>query len=200
MHATRWIAAAALIALAGCGPKPPPDAPVTENLPEATDDGAAAQPEATPELATPPFTAEQIRDATKVGRTYRFVMHQGEQDLNVTVRFTEVTPEGATIERSVVDAGGNTLDQGKEQTTWAQLVDHAAFPANATEITETAVEVPAGKFDALLYTITTEQEGNRVVSHMYFAKSLPGAPVKAAVTVGDQPMFSMELVEHVPGQ
>jgi hypothetical protein len=200
MHATRWIAAAALIALAGCGPKPPPAAPVTENLPEAAADGDAAQPEGAPKLATPPFTAEQIRDATKVGRTYRFVMHQGEQDLNVTVRFTAVTPEGSTIERSVVDAGGNTLDQGTEQTTWEQLMDHAAFPADATVITETTVEVPAGKFDVLLYTITSEQDGNPVVSRMYFARSLPGAPIKAEVTVGDQPMFSMELVEHVPGQ
>jgi predicted small lipoprotein YifL len=200
MHVTRWIAAAALIALAGCGPKPPPAAPVAENLPEDTTGSEAAQPEGAPRLATPPFTAEQIRDATKVGRTYRFVMHQGEQDLNVTVRFSAVTPEGATIERNVVDASGNTLDQGTEETTWEQLMDHAAFPADATEIAETTVEVPAGKFDVLLYTIKTEQEGKAVVSRMYFARSLPGAPIKAEVTIGDQPMFSMELVEHVPGQ
>jgi hypothetical protein len=119
----------------------------------------------------------------------------------VTMRFSAVSATGATIERSVVDASGNTVDQGKDEATWEQLVQHASYPADATVITETTVEVPAGKFDALLYTITAEQEGGgSVVSRMYFAKSLPGAPVKAEVVIGDQPMFTMELVEHVPGQ
>lgn len=200
MHATLKIAAAALIALAGCGAKPQPAAttPMAEN--PAGSEPAAATPEEAPALATPPFTAEQIRGATKVGRTYRFAMRQGEQALTVTMRFTAVTAEGTTIERSVVDAGGKTLDQGQEEATWSELVDHASYPVDATVITETTVEVPAGKFDAVLYTITAEQDGKAMVSRMYFAKSLPGAPVKAEITLGDQAMLSMELLEHTPGQ
>lgn len=198
MHATLWIVAAALIALAGCGPKPQPAA--TTPTPPAEDGSAAAEPAEAPALATPPFTAEQIRDATKAGRTYRFAMRQGEQTLTVTMTFTAVSPERATIERSVVDASGNTLDQGTEETAWEDLVDHASYPADQTQITETTVEVPAGKFDAMLYTITADQDGKAFVSRMYFAKSLPGAPVKAEVTLGDQQMLSMELVEHTPGQ
>lgn len=200
MHARICIAAAALIALAGCGSKPPPASAPAPEQPGATGDPAQAPAGDEVVLAQPPFTAEQIRAATKEGRTYRFAMQQGEQTLTVTMRFSEVTDAGATIERSVVDAAGNTVDQGKEQATWDVLVDHASYPADATEITETSIEVPAGRFDVMLYTIKTEQEGNPVVSRMYFARELPGAPVKAEITVGDQPMFSMELVEHVPGQ
>ena len=202
MHARLWSAAAVLIALAGCGSKSPSaDAPAVETTPVMPGDGEpqADGADEAPALATPPFTLDQIRAATRPGRTYRFAMHQGEQKLNVTMRFTEVTDQGATIERSVVDADGNTLDQGTEETTWEQLVDHASYPADATVITETKVQVPAGEFDVLLYTITTEQDGNPVVSRMYFAASLPGAPIKAELTIGDQPMFTMELIEHIPG-
>jgi hypothetical protein len=203
MHATLKLAAAALIALAGCGSKPQPAAttPMAPDSADTAGDGAAPAPGGeAPALATPPFTAEQIRDATQVGRTYRFAMRQGEQTLTVTMRFTAVTPEGATIERSVVDASGNALDQGTDDATWSDLVDHASYPADQTEITETTVEVPAGKFDAMLYTVTAEQDGKAFVSRMYFAKSLPGAPVKAEITLGDQSMLAMELLEHTPGQ
>ena len=205
MHAILTIAAAALIALAGCGSKSQPQPATTTPMtpPETSGnpaEGEAAASEEAVELAKPPFTAEQIRDATKVGRTYRFAMRQGEQTATVTMRFTAVSPERATIERSVVDASGNALDQGSDEASWGDLVDHASYPADQTEITETTVEVPAGKFDAVLYTITAEQEGKAFVSRMYFAKSLPGAPVKAEITLGDQSLLSMELLEHTPGQ
>jgi hypothetical protein len=204
MHAILWIAAAALLALAGCSkPQPAATTPTTPDSAETSGspaEGDPAAPGEAPALAPPPFTAEQIRDATKVGRTYRFAMRQGEQTATVTMRFTAVSAERATIERSVTDASGNALDQGTDEATWADLVDHASYPADATEITETTVEVPAGKFDALLYTVTADQDGKAFVSRMYFAKSLPGAPVKAEITVGDQSMLSMELLEHTPGQ
>jgi hypothetical protein len=205
MHATLWIAAAALIALAGCGSKPQPAAttPMAPDPAGTSGSPAEGDPAASgeaPALAPPPFTAEQIREATKVGRTYRFAMRQGEQTATVTMRFTAVTPEHATIERSVVDAGGKALDQGTDDTSWGDLVDHASYPADQTEITETTVEVPAGKFDAVLYTVTAEQEGKAFVSRMYFAKSLPGAPVKAEITLDGQSLLSMELLEHTPGQ
>jgi hypothetical protein len=207
MHAMFRIAVAALIALAGCGSKPQPASTTPMTPPDTSGDtsgnpaeGDPATSEETVELAPPPFTAEQIRDATKVGRTYRFAMRQGEQTATVTMRFTAVSPERATIERTVVDAGGQTVDQGTDEASWGDLVDHASYPASQTEITQTTVEVPAGKFDAVLYTITAEQEGKAFVSRMYFAKSLPGAPVKAEITLGDQSLLSMEMLEHTPGQ
>lgn len=202
MHATLWIAAAALITLAGCS-KPQPAATTPMAPQDTSGNPAEGDPEAAGdevELAPRPFTAEQIRDATKTGRTYRFAMREGEQTLTATIRFTAVTPEGATIERSVVDAAGNTLNQGTDEATWSELVEHASYPAGQTEITETTVEVPAGKFDAVLYTVTAEQEGKAFSSRAYFAKTLPGAPVKVEITLDGKSMLSMELLEHVPGQ
>jgi hypothetical protein len=196
MHARSWITAA-LLALAACGGHRQPaqsPAPTEASRP-------AAAGEATGALAQFPFTAEQIRDATPEGRTYRFAMRQGAQDaVQLTVRFTKVTPDGATFETTIVDKDGKVLQQTTEESTWQQLVGHAAYPADSTEITEATVEVQAGTFDALLYTVSGEQDGKPVVARRHFARSLPGAPVKTEITVGDQVVFAMELVEHVAGQ
>jgi hypothetical protein len=198
MHIRSWMTAA-LIALAACG-----GSPQAAQSPQPTEASQAAPGAGAPapagEAAGAPFTAEQIRDATLVGRTYRFALRQGEQDVQVTVRFTKVTPDQASMERTIVDAAGKILEQATEDTTWQQIVGHAAYPADATEITDATVEVPAGTFDAMLYTVSGEQEGKPVVSRMYFAKALPGAPVKTEIMVGDQVVFSMVLVEHVAGQ
>lgn len=217
MRAPYLIAAAALSALAACGGAPAPAAPQTprpaqapeapapaaaQPAPEAAPaaDGSAGDGEPAVALADPPFTAEQIRDATKVDRTYRFLLHQGGQKIDVTMRFTQVTPDFATIERTVVDAEGKVLEQASEDSTWQQLVGHAAYPAAATQISDTTVEVPAGSFDAVLYTVTGEQQGTPVVSRVYFAKALPGAPVKTEIEAGGQVVFTMELVEHLTGE
>jgi predicted small lipoprotein YifL len=203
MHSILWLAAVALIALAGCGSHAPagtPPAPAAHPAQPTQPAGPPQGADAPVEMATPPFTAAQIRDATQVGRTYRFAMRQGEQTITITMRFTAVTPEHATLERTIVDAQGKTVEQASEDSTWEQLVGHASYPADATTITETKVEVPAGSFDATLYTVVGEQEGKPFVSKMYFARSLPGAPVKTEITIDGKPMLSMELLEHVPGQ
>jgi len=200
MHVRSWMTAA-LLALAACGGHAPAAQSPQPTEAQAPGAGAPAPAgEAAGALAQAPFTAEQIRDATPVGRTYRFALRQGEQEVQVTVRFTKVAPDQASMERTIVDASGKVLEQATEDTSWQQIVGHAAYPADATEITDATVEVPAGTFDAMLYTVSGEQDGKPVVSRMYFAKSLPGAPVKTEITVGDQVVFSMVLIEHVAGQ
>lgn len=201
MHVRSWMTAV-LFALAACGgsPQAAQSPQPTEAAQPAPGEAPAPAGEAMGALARSPFTAEQIRDATPVGRAYRFAMRQGEQEAQVTVRFVEVTPDQATIERTIVAASGKVLEQASETSTWQQIVGHAAYPADSTEITDATVEVPAGTFDAMLYTVTGEQDGKPVVSRMYFAKALPGAPVKTEITVGEQVIFSMVLVEHVAGQ
>lgn len=199
MHARSWMTAA-LLALAACGGGQAAQ-PQSPQPTEAAQPAPGADPgEAAGALAPAPFTAEQIRDATQVGRTYRFDLFRGTQQLKVTLRFTEVTPEQATTEETVVDAAGKTLGTERDEATWQEIVGHASYPADSTEITDATVEVPAGTFDAMLYTVTGEQNGKPVVSRMYFAKSLPGAPVKTEVKVGDEVVFSLILTEHVPGQ
>ncbi len=200
MHVRSWMTAA-LIALAACGgTAPAAQSPQSSEASQAPGAGPTPAGEAAGALAQAPFTAEQIRDATPVGRTYRFALRQGEQEVQVTVRFTRVAPDQASMERTIVDASGKVLEQATEDTSWQQIVGHAAYPADATEITDATVEVPAGTFDAMLYTVSGEQDGKPVVSRMYFAKSLPGAPVKTEITVGEQVVFSLVLVEHIAAQ
>ncbi|ACY18178.1 hypothetical protein [Haliangium ochraceum] len=193
------LALCAACALAACGGSTPPaesqpEAPMPED-PEAE---APEQPEE-PELAPHPFTAAQIQAASAPGRTYRFRVRQGADEIFIRMVFTATTETAATIETTVTDAQGQIIEQNTEESSWDELVAHASYPADITEISETTIEVEAGSFDVVLYTVTTEQEGKPVTARMYFAKDMPGAPVKREVTVEGEAVFDMELLEHVAG-
>lgn len=175
--------------------------------------GAMAQPASAPTKAPPkvvekpadgatapvPFTAERIREATPKGRTYRFqVGGPGDAPMTLTMRFVEVGPEKAVLETTMLGADGKPLAEAKRQdTTWAQLENHAHYPAAATVITPEKVTVPAGTYAAKKYTVTEKDEdGTRRVTQAWFADDLPGAPVKFIVERDGRPAATMILLEH----
>ncbi|MCK6550514.1 hypothetical protein L6R52_32050 [Myxococcota bacterium] len=152
------------------------------------------------ELAPIPFSAEQIRDATRVGRTYVWAVEMGGKPAGQRkVRFTAVDEAGATMESSNLDPAGNVVGPVKTSTsTWAQLRRHASYPKDAV-ISDVVVEVPAGRFDCVLYSFTVEQEGKKVGNRVYFPKDFPGAPVKVEMTSDGAPSMMMTLLEHSTG-
>ena len=85
-------------------------------------------------------------------------------------------------------------------TTWEQLVAHATYPKEATEITNVAIDLPIGHRDCFLYTVTEEPEGVLTVTRAWFAKDLPGAPVKHEIIRGTSVFSRMVMVEHDPGR
>ncbi len=75
---------------------------------------------------------------------------------------------------------------------WEELRDHATFPAEATELGQAEVDVPAGHFLCRRYEVT-RNEGQ--VETFHFAPERPGPPVLMTLFAGGAEVFRMELVE-----
>jgi hypothetical protein len=165
--------------------------------------GPTPEPENRPagEIATPPFTAEEIRTATSEGRTYRFRIEQpGHVPMIREMRFSDVTDDGCTVEGQMFDEAGGVLGEPTvQQTTWEQLRGHAAYPKEATTIAEEPCSVPAGDFNCRVYTVRETRDGVATVTRAAFATALPGAPVHLTVTEGGAAATEWTLIEHRPG-
>ncbi len=135
-----------------------------------------------------PYTAEQIRAATKAGRMYRY-----------TVEFAGSPPFEREMTFVSVEAGGATIVSTGEplkRVTWEELRKHAEFPAAVVQTHDETVTVPAGTFECVAYEL--HREGDEETT-FYFAKMMPGAPVKYVVKVSGQLKLTTTLIEHRPG-
>lgn len=143
----------------------------------------------------PPFTAEKIRDATAEGRTYRFRVAGNDGRAEQMIRFVDVDPDGATSETTVIGPDGAAVGEPRtRRLSWEDLERHAHFPPGTTE-RNTPCQTPAGQFDCVVYSVP-DAEGTTL---FYFARSLPGAPVRVAKKADGRELMVMELVEHRPG-
>jgi hypothetical protein len=125
----------------------------------------------------------------------------GEPTTILRMEFVRVAPDQVTIRRTVATESGEILNGPTDLTsTWTELRSHALWPAKDMSITEDTVEVPAGRFDALLYDVRELSEEGPMRTKAWFAKSLPGAPVLMKVDVEGGPSSTMTLVEHVAGE
>lgn len=135
-----------------------------------------------------PYTAEQIRGATRAGRTYRY---------RVETKDKPATERVMTF--AAVDAAGADLvtdGEGKKRVTWEELRQHAEFPEALVRTREERVTVPAGTFDCLVYVVLGE-DGEATT--YFFAKDLPGAPVQIFVNKDGRRVTTTKLVEHRTG-
>lgn len=136
-----------------------------------------------------PFTAEQIRDATKNGRTYRYKIEVPNKPAKEhVITFRNVDEGGAEIHM-----GG---DQSKRMS-WMTLQQHSEFPKDKVTKREEKLKTPAGKFECVVYEVAGE-DGE--VWTYYFAKKLPGAPVFYYVERSGKRLRTTTLIEHVPGK
>jgi hypothetical protein len=156
---------------------------------------AAAQdvdPDAT---LPPPFTAAQIRQATKAGRRYvHRIEAVGEPVQFQVMEFLSVSERGAQLRNSMLDADRKPIGEASEDpVTWEDLERHAHFPRSATRVTEAELVTPAGTFACMVYRV---REVDMDTTY-WFAKELPGAPVKVEVKEeGTKVVYTMTLVEH----
>ncbi|MBI5502468.1 MAG: hypothetical protein HY907_19650 [Deltaproteobacteria bacterium] len=187
MNHTPPLVALAILASTAC-PTPP-----AEPVESAPPDAAAGEPEHAPT----PYTAEQIRDASRPGRTYRFrVEIPGAPTVVREIRFEAVDTETATIRSTTRDEAGNVLEAPEPTVAaWEELRRHALFPQDVVELTEAEVTVPAGTFACVVYTVTTS-EGVEVYE---FATDLPGPPVRFWTEAGGARTMTSTLVEYLPG-
>ncbi|MGA1487680.1 MAG: hypothetical protein ACO4CW_06535 [Planctomycetota bacterium] len=132
------------------------------------------------QFAPAPFTARQIAQACPVGRTNTFAMTMETGDYVMVHRFTEVSPEGATIQRLFGEVRGDTnaaapdLRSEVKEVAWSELQRDASFPREKTRIRSERISVRAGTYDCWRYDVI---EG-ATITHHWFAKGLAGPPVK----------------------
>jgi len=74
-----------------------------------------------------------------------------------------------------------------------RIAQHATYPAAHTRIEKTQLQVAAGRFDVVHYSVAGEQR-----IEAWFARNLPGPPVRFELH-GKARLMAMELVDHRPG-
>lgn len=156
--------------------------------PPPTKDGDAPDKPKGPTYPAP-FTAEQLRDATKNGRTYRFKVEMPNKP----------TREYVITFRNV-DASGAEIHQGSDHVKrfgWLGLQRHAEFPKDKVTTHDEKLKTPAGKFECIVYEVKGEDDE---LWTYYFAKKLPGAPVFFYVERHGKRLRTVTLVEHIAGK
>jgi hypothetical protein len=205
------LACAALVLVSACGGgKPPPKTSSTDDAFEAAvaaekeqDNAKAAAPTPIPAEARAareasksaasvfpaPFTWEEIRAATKSGRTYRYKVEvRGKPAKERVLTFVKVDADGCEI-----FAGGDA----PKRKGWPSLQKDSEFPKDKVNAREETVKLPGGKFDCMVYEVTGN-DGE--VTTYYFARTLPGAPVLFYTDVDGKRMKTTTLLQHIQGK
>lgn len=146
-----------------------------------------------PDHAPTPFTAAEIKEGCPPGRTIHILVEETGRDSYVRVnRFIAGDDKRATVEVHHLDATGKPLGPVEtSEVTWEVFQSHASFPRDIVTIGHETLETPLGALACLLYTV----EAEATTSRFWFAKSLPGMPVRYE-TVADGTMTSRATVIH----
>jgi len=147
-----------------------------------------------PDHLPTPFSAAEIREGCPPGRTLRIRIERAEDDPVIrVVRYVETDADGAVQESWTEGLDGSRLsDPERERSTWLELQEHASFPIASTERCEDELTLPAGRFACLRYA-RTDPDGTW---RFWFARDLPGQPVRFEREAGGQIVFSATLIEN----
>jgi len=150
-----------------------------------------------PDHLPTPYTAEQIRKACGEGRQTTWVIKMDGKVQKTTFAFGAGDKKGCTFTISEFKEDGTPKGKPRSmQLTWKQLQAHASYPEKGTKITTETIQLKAGKFECWVYA----REAAGQVSRFYFAKKLPGPPVKLVVDREGKTVYSMVMVAHKAGK
>ncbi len=189
----KHLAALAWVALLwGCDAASTPDA-----APPPPETAGAAEPQAQPEpeMLPAPFTADEIRDEWTPGLT--LVMRNKSPEGETWERWTVVSSdqEGTEIEFVLVDAEGKVAGEAKiERSAWTELRDHASYPTGVASREQVSRETPLGQLDGWLYTVRDQATGSD--TELFFAQSLPGAPIEMTMSKDGTVVMELTQVER----
>ncbi|KAA1416778.1 hypothetical protein F0U44_16410 [Nocardioides humilatus] len=150
-----------------------------------------------PGHAPTPFTGDQIRAATKVGKTLRRVVEEaGEAPYFLISRFVQVEEQTAVLERFRESLDGEPIGEPvRNEMPWLGLQRHASFAAEATTIEPETLDTPIGLLDCLRYTVRDGDEEDV----FWFAKDLPGMPIQQLSRVDGEVVSTVTMVEYIAG-
>jgi hypothetical protein len=135
-----------------------------------TDDPHVLRPDHHPT----PFTAAEIRAASRPGRTVRQRIEvDGEPTVLRIQQWQSVDDEGGTGLAGTLQADGSWTDVRRTRSTWLALQRHASMPIATTTIDEVTLDSPMGPLACLRYTAI---DGD-AIDTFWFARDYPGMPV-----------------------
>jgi hypothetical protein len=106
--------------------------------------------------------------------------------------FAPIDEDTVTITTTKLDAAGHQVGEpSKDSAKWAELHEHGHFPRAATTISSESVTVPTGTFDAMKYVVS--KKDSDVVQTIWFARTLPGPPVKLEVVKAGKLVMTLTM-------
>jgi hypothetical protein len=186
--------------LVGCGHDAPPARAPDPPALVASASGAAGPGNAAPEMAPTPYSTEQLRASNRPGTLYRYKLETAGEAAQIKImEFTSGTSaESAELTNQVLDEGGKAKSPSTvERSSWEEIRRHAEFPRAGLTVEAGSVEVPAGKFDVAIYTLSAP---NGETSKFYFAKSYAGPPVLLFKERAGTRLMTMTLLERKSGR
>jgi hypothetical protein len=140
-----------------------------------------------------PFTAEEIRDGNPVGSVIRLRVERLGADPVIHVsRYLSADDREAVRESWDETLDGERIGEAEQSAeTWQDLQEHASFPAATSRIDEELIELPIGRLVCLRYTQSTG-DGTRT---FWFARDLPGQPIRWEIRSGDDLVMAVEAIE-----
>jgi hypothetical protein len=148
-----------------------------------------------PDHLPTPFTAAEIREASRDGRTVRMlVLEQGVDPYVRVTRFVSGDADGGEREVWTESPDGRQLTEPERgRATWLELQEHASMPADATRIDEETIDIPAGRYDCLRYT---RIDGD-TIDTFWFARKAPGMPLRFEERVRGALVYSSTAIEDL---
>lgn len=147
----------------------------------------------TPDTHPTPFSAAQIRDASREGTiiTYRIDPLDGDPYLD-RWEFLGGDEEGGRRRRWTETLDGEVIEEPTEiESSWVDLQRHASYPASITRLMTGVAVTPAGEFDCWVY-VTANDDGS--ITTASFARSQPGPPVLMESRQEGELLFRMQLM------
>lgn len=141
-----------------------------------------------------PFTADEIREGSTVGKTIRLLIEMEGQEPIVRVnRWIECDGNGATVEQTRFSSAGEQLGPPEiDRSTWLELQTHASFRADITTMGRERIETPLGLLDCIRYTVVD----GPAVDTFWFWPSAPGMPVKYTSAESGRVTSSVTVIER----
>jgi hypothetical protein len=168
------VAAALAPPSAGCGPSAPQPSTAADDV-----------------TAPYPFSVYDIRAGCPLGRVIEYrIETAGEPTRLERWAFTPIDLDTVSVTTTTFDPEGKPVGAPTtESAKWAELHEHARFPRAQTTISNETLTLPAGTFDVMRYVVT---KGD-VVKTYWFARSLPGPPVKVEVVKGGKTVMLLAM-------
>ena len=128
-------------------------------------------------LLPTPFSAAQIRDASRAGKVIRLLVElEDGSSFERVNRFRDGDEDGATLDQWQADSADEVSSR---RVTWRELQSHAAFPADTTTASSEVLELPLGRLECLRYDCAATQDEPAMT--FWFALAHPGMPVRFEV-------------------